>query len=87
MENWKDVQVDECTRDMCACGAVDVQEASEACGHKENLAPPCDPTTDPSGELSSQLPEKLSLVIGSILGALAFLLLAAITVLAVIFQR
>lgn len=41
----------------------------------------------PSGELSSQLPEKLSLVIGSILGALAFLLLAAITVLAVIFQR
>ncbi|XP_004860575.1 ephrin type-B receptor 6 isoform X2 [Heterocephalus glaber] len=31
--------------------------------------------------------EKLSLVIGSILGALAFLLLAAITVLAVIFRR
>lgn len=62
-------------------------EASEACEHKESLAPPCDPTTDPSGELSSQLPEKLSLVIGSILGALAFLLLAAITVLAVIFQR
>uniref|UniRef100_A0A8C9PDJ9 Ephrin type-B receptor 6 n=1 Tax=Spermophilus dauricus TaxID=99837 RepID=A0A8C9PDJ9_SPEDA len=43
--------------------------------------------TLPQGELSSQLPEKLSLVIGSILGALAFLLLAAITVLAVIFQR
>jgi ephrin-B len=47
----------------------------------------CDPSAGPSGELSSQLPEKLSLVIGSILGALAFLLLAAITVLAVIFQR
>ncbi|KAL6030216.1 hypothetical protein STEG23_035744 [Scotinomys teguina] len=43
--------------------------------------------TLPQGELPSQLPEKLSLVIGSILGALAFLLLAAITVLAVIFQR
>ncbi|XP_017722307.1 PREDICTED: ephrin type-B receptor 6 isoform X2 [Rhinopithecus bieti] len=43
--------------------------------------------TLPQGELSSQLPERLSLVIGSILGALAFLLLAAITVLAVIFQR
>ncbi|XP_063106709.1 ephrin type-B receptor 6 isoform X1 [Cavia porcellus] len=43
--------------------------------------------TLPQGELSSPLPEKLSLVIGSILGALAFLLLAAITVLAVIFQR
>ncbi|XP_055454314.1 ephrin type-B receptor 6 isoform X3 [Psammomys obesus] len=43
--------------------------------------------TLPQGELASQLPEKLSLVIGSILGALAFLLLAAITVLAVIFQR
>ncbi|OBS69691.1 hypothetical protein A6R68_01769 [Neotoma lepida] len=43
--------------------------------------------TLPQGEPSSQLPEKLSLVIGSILGALAFLLLAAITVLAVIFQR
>nr|KAF6319410.1 EPH receptor B6 [Myotis myotis] len=40
-----------------------------------------------SGELSAQLPERLSLVIGSILGALAFLLLAAITVLAVVFQR
>lgn len=53
----------------------------------ESLSPPRDPTTDPSGELSSQLPEKLSLVIGSILGALAFLLLAAIAVLAVIFQR
>lgn len=87
MENWKDAQVDECTCDMYACGAVDVQGASEACGHKESLDPPCDSTTDPSGELSSQLPEKLSLVIGSILGALAFLLLAAITVLAVIFQR
>lgn len=46
----------------------------------------CDPA-DPSGELSTQLPEKLSLVIGSILGALAFLLLAAITVLAVVFHR
>ncbi|XP_063462468.1 ephrin type-B receptor 6 isoform X3 [Pan paniscus] len=43
--------------------------------------------TLPQGELSSQLPERLSLVIGSILGALAFLLLAAITVLAVVFQR
>ncbi|XP_076422544.1 ephrin type-B receptor 6 isoform X4 [Peromyscus maniculatus bairdii] len=43
--------------------------------------------TLPQGELPSQLPEQLSLVIGSILGALAFLLLAAITVLAVIFQR
>ncbi|XP_021096595.1 ephrin type-B receptor 6 isoform X3 [Heterocephalus glaber] len=43
--------------------------------------------TLPQGELSSPLPEKLSLVIGSILGALAFLLLAAITVLAVIFRR
>nr|XP_045016950.1 ephrin type-B receptor 6 isoform X2 [Jaculus jaculus] len=43
--------------------------------------------TLPQGELSSQLPERLSLVIGSILGALAFLLLAAITVLALIFQR
>ncbi|XP_045420066.1 ephrin type-B receptor 6 isoform X2 [Lemur catta] len=43
--------------------------------------------TLPQGELSSQLPERLSLVIGSVLGALAFLLLAAITVLAVVFQR
>lgn len=43
--------------------------------------------TLPQGELSAQLPERLSLVIGSILGALAFLLLAAITVLAVVFQR
>ncbi|XP_045877082.1 ephrin type-B receptor 6 isoform X2 [Meles meles] len=43
--------------------------------------------TLPQGELSTQLPERLSLVIGSILGALAFLLLAAITVLAVVFQR
>ncbi|EPY80735.1 ephrin type-B receptor 6 [Camelus ferus] len=43
--------------------------------------------TLPQGELSTQLPERLSLVIGSILGALAFLLLAAITVLALIFQR
>lgn len=43
--------------------------------------------TLPQGELSSQLPERLSLVIGSILGALAFLLLAAITVLAVVFHR
>ncbi|KAK2096788.1 Ephrin type-B receptor 6 [Saguinus oedipus] len=43
--------------------------------------------TLPQGELSSQLPERLSLVIGSILGALAFLLLAAITVLAIVFQR
>ncbi|KAJ1062988.1 hypothetical protein K5549_005017 [Capra hircus] len=39
------------------------------------------------GELSAQLPERLSLVVGSILGALAFLLLAAITVLALVFQR
>ncbi|XP_029778151.1 ephrin type-B receptor 6 isoform X2 [Suricata suricatta] len=43
--------------------------------------------TLPQGELSTQLPERLSLVIGSILGALAFLLLAAITVLAVVFRR
>lgn len=43
--------------------------------------------TLPEGEQSEQLPERLSLVIGSILGALAFLLLAAITVLAVVFQR
>nr|XP_036850396.1 ephrin type-B receptor 6 isoform X5 [Manis javanica] len=43
--------------------------------------------TLPQGELSARLPERLSLVIGSILGALAFLLLAAITVLAVVFQR
>lgn len=43
--------------------------------------------TLPQGELSAQLPERLSLVIGSILGALAFLLLAAITVLAIVFQR
>lgn len=49
-------------------------------------AAPRDPI-GPSGELSTQLPEKLSLVIGSILGALAFLLLAAITVLAVVFHR
>lgn len=40
-----------------------------------------------TSEQSEQLPERLSLVIGSILGALAFLLLAAITVLAVVFQR
>ncbi|XP_057406549.1 ephrin type-B receptor 6 isoform X3 [Balaenoptera acutorostrata] len=43
--------------------------------------------TLPQGELSAQLPERLSLVVGSILGALAFLLLAAITVLALVFQR
>ncbi|KAG8515866.1 Ephrin type-B receptor 6 [Galemys pyrenaicus] len=43
--------------------------------------------TLPQGEQPAQLPERLSLVIGSILGALAFLLLAAITVLAVVFQR
>ncbi|XP_060012480.1 ephrin type-B receptor 6 isoform X2 [Lagenorhynchus albirostris] len=43
--------------------------------------------TLPQGELSAQLPESLSLVVGSILGALAFLLLAAITVLALVFQR
>uniref|UniRef100_A0A8D0WW35 Ephrin type-B receptor 6 n=1 Tax=Sus scrofa TaxID=9823 RepID=A0A8D0WW35_PIG len=43
--------------------------------------------TLPQGELATQLPERLSLVIGSILGALAFLLLAAITVLALVFQR
>ncbi|KAB0388967.1 hypothetical protein E2I00_001682 [Balaenoptera physalus] len=42
--------------------------------------------TLPQGELSAQLPERLSLVVGSILGALAFLLLAAITVLALVFQ-
>ncbi|XP_011845327.1 PREDICTED: ephrin type-B receptor 6 [Mandrillus leucophaeus] len=49
--------------------------------------PPVTLSAGPPGELSSQLPERLSLVIGSILGALAFLLLAAITVLAVVFQR
>lgn len=43
--------------------------------------------TLPQGEASAQLPERLSLVIGSILGVLAFLLLAAITVLALVFQR
>ncbi|XP_026957482.1 ephrin type-B receptor 6 isoform X2 [Sagmatias obliquidens] len=43
--------------------------------------------TLPQGELSAQLPERLSLVVGSILGALAFLLLAAITVLVLVFQR
>lgn len=69
---------------MWCCGCPG---ALEACRPKESLAHPCDSATDPSGEVSSQLPEKLSLVIGSILGALAFLLLAAITVLAVIFQR
>ncbi|XP_054939434.1 ephrin type-B receptor 6 isoform X6 [Physeter macrocephalus] len=43
--------------------------------------------TLPQGELSAQLPERLSLVLGSVLGALACLLLAAITVLALVFQR
>uniref|UniRef100_A0A2K5YIM4 Ephrin type-B receptor 6 n=1 Tax=Mandrillus leucophaeus TaxID=9568 RepID=A0A2K5YIM4_MANLE len=59
-------------------------------GGQSTYGPPGPPVTlsaGPPGELSSQLPERLSLVIGSILGALAFLLLAAITVLAVVFQR
>ncbi|XP_007954773.1 ephrin type-B receptor 6 [Orycteropus afer afer] len=43
--------------------------------------------TLPLGELSTQLPERLSLVVGSILGALAFLLLGAISVLALVFRR
>ncbi|XP_058929445.1 ephrin type-B receptor 6 isoform X4 [Kogia breviceps] len=43
--------------------------------------------TLPQGELSAQLPERLSLVLGSVLGALACLLLAAVTVLALVFQR
>ncbi|KAM9650930.1 ephrin type-B receptor 6 isoform 1-T2 [Trichechus inunguis] len=43
--------------------------------------------TLPLGVLSAQLPERLSLVVGSVLGALAFLLLGAITVLALVFRR
>ncbi|XP_027697065.1 ephrin type-B receptor 6 isoform X3 [Vombatus ursinus] len=39
------------------------------------------------GELSHLIPERLPLVVGSALGALAFLLLAAITIFAFIFQR
>lgn len=31
MEDWKYVQVDECTREACACGAVDVQ------GHRRHV--------------------------------------------------
>ena len=40
-----------------------------------------------SGELSRLIPERLPLVVGSALGALAFLVLAAITIFAFIFQR
>ncbi|XP_075413880.1 ephrin type-B receptor 6 [Tenrec ecaudatus] len=43
--------------------------------------------TLPLGELSTQLPERLSLVVGSILGALAFLLMGAIAVLVLVFRR
>ncbi|XP_072508608.1 ephrin type-B receptor 6 isoform X4 [Notamacropus eugenii] len=43
--------------------------------------------TLPQGELSHLIPERLPLVVGSALGALAFLMLAAITTLAFIFQR
>ncbi|XP_068943525.1 ephrin type-B receptor 6 isoform X4 [Petaurus breviceps papuanus] len=43
--------------------------------------------TLPQGELSHLIPERLPLVIGSALGALAFLVLAAITIFAFIFQR
>ncbi|KFO22108.1 Ephrin type-B receptor 6 [Fukomys damarensis] len=52
--------------------------------YRASSDPPDAPCT---GELSSPLPEKLSLVIGSILGALAFFLLVPVTVLAVIFRR
>ncbi|XP_020853713.1 ephrin type-B receptor 6 isoform X3 [Phascolarctos cinereus] len=43
--------------------------------------------TLPQGELSHLIPERLPLVVGSALGALAFLLLAAITIFAFVFQR
>ncbi|XP_043824287.1 ephrin type-B receptor 6 isoform X1 [Dromiciops gliroides] len=43
--------------------------------------------TLPQGELSHMIPERLPLVVGSALGALAFLLLAAITIFAFVFQR
>ncbi|XP_074049625.1 ephrin type-B receptor 6-like isoform X2 [Macrotis lagotis] len=43
--------------------------------------------TLPQGELSHLIPERLPLVVGSALGALAFLVLAAITIFAFVFQR
>lgn len=66
----------------CACLCVYVRVCTH--GHE---AWPHDPGPGPSGELHSPLPEKLSLVTGSILGSLAFLLLAALSVLAVVFRR
>lgn len=59
----------------------------EGCSGLRDLTHLCPCTAGSPGELSAQLPERLSLVVGSILGALAFLLLAAITVLALVFQR